>query len=70
MDGSGASGDTRHLTGWADPAVTEVVLQLGSGERLRLPAVAGQLALGYVVFALPGDAEDLRRFAEDLRSID
>jgi hypothetical protein len=46
------------MDGWADPAVTEVVLQLRSGERLRLPTAGHQLALGYVVFAvaLPGDA--------------
>jgi hypothetical protein len=77
--GSGAHGDTWHLSGWADPIVTEVVLQLRSGERLRLPTGGAQLALGCVVFAvaLPGDAvavtaegcdADGRRVAwEDLR---
>lgn len=79
VDGSGTHGDTWNLSGWADPAVTEVVLQLRSGERLRLPTAGEQLALGYVVFAvaLPGDAVALiaegfdangRRVAwEDLR---
>jgi hypothetical protein len=79
VSGSGTAGDSWHLDGWADPAVTEVVLQLRSGERLRLPTAGHHLALGYVVFAvaLPGDAvalvaeglhADGRRLAwEDLR---
>jgi hypothetical protein len=58
VDGSWTHGDTWHLSGWADPGATEVVLQLRSGERLRLPTAGEQLTLGYVVFAvaLPGDA--------------
>jgi hypothetical protein len=58
VDGVGTGGGTWHLSGWADPAVTEVVLLLRSGERLRLPTAGRQLDLGYVVLAvaLPGDA--------------
>ena len=79
VDGVGTTGDTWHLTGWADPAITEVVLHLRSGERLRLPTAGRELALGYVVLAvaLPGAAavvvaegydENGRRVAwEDLR---
>lgn len=69
VGGVGTTGDTWELSGWADPVVTEVVLVLRSGERLRVPTAGGQLALGYVVFAvaLPGDAIALAAEALDAR---
>ncbi|HEY2331911.1 MAG TPA: hypothetical protein VGH94_08310 [Acidimicrobiales bacterium] len=61
LGGGGTNGGTWHLQGWADPAVSEVVVHLRSGEQVRLPTAGRDLDAGFVVFAmaLPDEARGL-----------